>query len=166
MKRSFLIIKVLTLTAIMLFPDLLFAQDQSEKTDNENIRAWVEAQNYVFKADRVLPLTGPSKILTSIYDLVVSKDTIKAWLPYFGRAYRAPMDPSEGGIKFTSTQFDYQLTKDENGGWEVMIKPEDVRDVQQLTLHISKSGYANLHVISTHRQAISFNGKIIENKKR
>ena len=42
--------------------------------------------------------------LSPYYYLKVSKDTVVAYLPYFGRAYTAPADPTEGGIKFTSTK--------------------------------------------------------------
>lgn len=166
MKRLGLILKIGFFVGIMVFPGFVAGQVKSGNDSSGSIGELVKSQNYVFRADRVLPLSGPGKILTTPYDLYVSEDTIRAWLPYFGRAYQAPTDPARGGIKFTSTQFNYRLTQAKKGGWEVSIKPEDVRDVQQLTLHISEGGSASLHVISTHRQAISFIGKIIEKGNR
>jgi hypothetical protein len=70
------------------------------------------------------------------------------------------MDPGQGGIKFTSKDFDYTATPRTKGGWDVQIKPKDYRDVQQLNLRISEDGYASLQVTSTSRQTISFNGYI------
>ena len=82
---------------------------QAPKGDKKNaVKSMVDSKDYVFKADYVIPMRGTSRSLTSDYDLAVSKDTVKAYLPFFGRAYTAPMDPTQGGIKFTSTDFDYQ----------------------------------------------------------
>ncbi|WP_183559279.1 DUF4251 domain-containing protein [Mucilaginibacter sp. SP1R1] len=136
------------------------------------IKTIVEAQNYVFKANYALPSRGSSRSLTSDYDFVVSKDTIIAYLPYFGRAYTAPYNPTEGGIKFTNTHFSYVSKAGKKGGWTVTIKPtgkdkniSDWRDVQILTLSISTDGYASLQVISSNRDPISFNGTIEARKK-
>jgi hypothetical protein len=131
------------------------------------IKNIVEAQNYVFKANYVSPVRGISRALTSDYDLTVSKDTVTAFLPYFGRAYTAPYNPTEGGIKFTNTHFSYNSKAGKKDGWTVIIKPtgkdkniSDWRDVQTLTLSISSEGYASLQVISSNRDPISFNGTI------
>ena len=124
----------------------------------------VTGQHYVFTARSVSPSSGHAHQLTeSYYDLKVSKDSVQAYLPYFGRAYSAPIDPTKGGIQFESTDFEYQLSDRKNGGWSVSIKPHDVRDVQQLSLTISTEGYASLQVISNNRQPISFNGTISDN---
>ena len=97
----------------------------------------------------------------------VTKDSIIAYLPYYGQAYLAP-DPgtTEGGIKFTSTNFNYKVNQGKKGGWEIVIKPRDHditnwRDVQQMVLNISPDGYASLYVLSTNRDPISFQGDII-----
>jgi hypothetical protein len=129
------------------------------------VKAMIEAQRYVFKAQSVIPTGGRFRQLnTSDYDLKVGKDTIESYLPYFGRAYSAPMDPTQGGIKFTSTKFDYQL-KETKKGWEVTIKPTDGGDARQLFMTIFSNGTASLQVTSTNRQPISFNGYIAERKK-
>lgn len=141
------------------------AQD-SKKDKAEAVKNMVKAKNFVFKADYVIPMRGTSRNLTSDYDLNVSKDTITAYLPYFGRAYSAPIDPTEGGIKFTSTDFKYETKPKRKGGWEISIEPKDTRDVRQLTMDISESGYASLRIISNNREAISFNGYIKEKGKK
>ena len=126
-----------------------------------DIKALVESQNYVFKAQTAMPLSGRVRHLTSDYDLKISKTSVVSYLPYFGRAYVAPIDPSKGGIQFTSKDFNYTMTPGKKEGWTVVVKPKDYRDVQQMTLTISSAGYATLQVISTNRQAISFNGIIV-----
>jgi hypothetical protein len=116
---------------------------------------------YVFRAQSVMPMSGRVRQLTTDdYTLKISKEKITSDLPYFGQAYTAPMDPTKGGIQFASKDFDYTLTPRKKGGWDVLIKPKDYKDVQQMTLTISSAGYASLQVISVSRQAISFNGTV------
>ncbi|GAA4310128.1 DUF4251 domain-containing protein [Compostibacter hankyongensis] len=134
---------------------------QSGKADPDKaaaVREMLDARNYVFKAQMVSPSSGRTRHLTSDYDLKVSQDKVEAYLPYFGRAYSAPMDPSKGGIKFSSSQFTYNTSDRKKGGWLIQIEPKDEKEVQQLTLTVSEAGYATLQVISTNRQPISFNG--------
>ncbi len=130
------------------------------------IKNMVESQNYVFKAQTVLPMSGPTRQLTTDYDVKITKQSVISYLPYFGRAYAAPIDPGKGGIQFTSKDFDYTLTPGKKDGWSVLIKPKDYRDVQQMTLSISSTGYATVLVTSTNRQPISFNGTIVAPKSK
>lgn len=134
------------------------AQDKKEK--KEQIKNIVEAQSYVFKAQSALPTIGIMRQLTGDYDLRISKDTIVSDLPYFGRAYSAPLNPSEGPLQFTSTDFQYAVADRKKGGWEVTITPKDVNDPRQLNMSISDNGYASVVVTSYNRQPISFNGYV------
>jgi hypothetical protein len=96
----------------------------------------------------------------------VAPDSIISFLPYFGVAYQAPISTAEGGIKFSSAQFDYTSSIAKRQSWQVSIKPKDVPEVTQLSLHIFNNGEATLQVISTNKQAISFNGYIIPTKAK
>ena len=138
---------------------------EAQKKSPDEIKKIVESQNYVFKSQWANPQASISRQLTSDYDLTIAGDTVISYLPYFGRAYVAPIDPSEGGIRFTSTKFDYKLSQ--NGkSWKVMIKPKDSPRVQQLYLSIFDNGNATLQVVSTDRETISFNGYVEENKAK
>jgi len=145
------------------------AQDSKEDkkaAKAAKVKGMVDSVHYVFKATNARPQRGGSKQLTSDYDVRVVKDTVKTFLPYFGRSFVAPAPGStEGGIKFTTTNFSYTSTQNKKGGWDIVIKPKDKnvtdwRDVDQLTFNISTSGYATLRVISSNRDAISFDGYI------
>lgn len=138
-----------------------------DSTRSGTIKALVESQNYIFQAQTALPMRGPARQLTTDFDLRITKDKVVSALPYFGRAYVAPMDPSQGGMDFTSTHFEYTVTPGKKGGWEVLIKPKDLKnDVRQLYLSISQDGYASLHAISQNEDAISYNGVIVPAKNR
>lgn len=137
------------------------AQTRKEKqaAQKAQVQQWVEAKRYVFVVQTVLPTNGRVRQMTPDFTFKVTPDTLFADLPYFGRAYSAPIDPSKGGIRFRSTDFDY-TTDSAKGRWDIQIKPKDDRDVQSLTLNITESGFASLKVISVNRQPISYNGYI------
>jgi Domain of unknown function (DUF4251) len=142
--------------------NLLMADAQSSQPSEKQIltRSLVDSQNYVFVAQSAIPMSGRARTLTSQYDLKITQHSIVSYLPYFGRSDMPPIDPSQGGIQFTSKDFDYKLTEKKKGGWNIDIKPKDYRDVPRMFLTISTDGYASLQVTSNTRQSISFNGYI------
>ncbi len=129
---------------------------------SKDVSGLINSKRYVFIAQMASPVGGQSRQLTSEYDLKVRGDSIIAYLPYFGRAYTAPADPSKGGIQFTSTDNAYTQSARKKGGWDINIKPNDAGDVRQMVLSVTSTGNATLQVISNNRQTISFNGYIAE----
>ena len=154
---------ILALLALTSLPGHMNAQDTKQDKQAAKaaaIRNLVDSQTFVYVVQSAMPMSGRIRQLTSDYDLRVTKSSVISYLPYFGRAYQAPIDPTTGGIQFTSKDFEYTATPGKKGGWTILIKPKDYRDVQQMTLSISDNGYGTLQVISTNRQPISFNGYI------
>jgi hypothetical protein len=145
----------------LLISILLFSCSSSKnavKLNSDDIRNMVDSSRFVFVAERVSPLRGRTRYLTSRYDVVVKKDSITCFLPFFGRAFEAPVDPSKGGIQFTSTRFSYNVSPKNNNQWQVTIRPNDYSDVQELFFNIFDNGTATLNVVNTHRDPISFSG--------
>lgn len=130
------------------------------KLSSDEIKDMVDSSQFVFVADRVSPLRGRTRFLTSYYDVVVKKDSLTSFLPFFGRAFQAPIEPARGGIQFTSTNFTYKVIPKNNNEWNVFIKPNDYTDVQQLYFNIFDNGNASLNVVNTHKDPISFSGYI------
>jgi hypothetical protein len=155
---------IVSAIALLIGSNSVLAQNKNQDKQAV-IKNIVESQQYVFKAQFVSPMTGQQRTLTSDYDLTVSKSAVTSYLPFFGRAYSAPIDPAQGGIKFTSIKFQYIKDDNKKDGWDITIIPKDASDVQKLYLHISSNGYAILQVTSINRQPISFNGSIEENKQ-
>ena len=159
-------IKYVLLGLTVLLSGSLYAQKKDD-LKKAAIEKMVTDHNYKFVAEQVLPTgAAPNRQLTADYDLKVSPDTIISYLPFFGRAYTAPMDPTKGGIQFTSVKFDYKATTRKKGGWDILIKPQDTQEASQLQLYISDAGYASLQVIGNNRQPISFTGYVTERKNR
>lgn len=159
--KNILIRSLLTILIAGSFSTVTHAQ----KLDKAVVQNFIKAKEFVFKAQTVLPMTGMSRQLTSEYDVKFLGDSIVAYLPYFGRAYSAGYGEG-GGIDFTSTKFDYKVKQRRKGGWDITIKPQDAKDVQQLNFTVSEDGYASLQVTGNNRQAISYNGYIVERKRK
>ncbi len=158
--------RMLALTLVStLATTTLMAQDEKTKKEEKAaaVKAMIDAEQYVFTAQTALPTRGRTVQLTTSYTVKVGKDTLVSDLPYFGRSFSAPIDPTKGGIQFNSTKFDYQV-KEIKKGWQITIKPTDVSDVQQFFFSIFNNGSASLQVTSTNRTPITFNGYVAERK--
>ena len=136
---------------------------QNDKPDP--VKESIESKQYVFKARSVMPASGATRQISSEYDFTVNKDSIIAYLPYFGRAYVATVGKTTDGINFTSIDFSYKVTEGKKGGWLIEIRTKDADDVQQINLNISKKGYGTLHINNQNRQSISYSGKVEPLKK-
>lgn len=139
---------------------LFLAGEAWTQKQNPDVAVWVQKGQFSFEPQTVIPMTGGARQLSPAeFDLRVHSDSLISYLPYFGRAYS--ISPGEeGGLRFTSTVFEYKAKK-EKKGWQVTIVPRDARDVRQLSLHISETGFATLQVNSTNRQPISFSGYVV-----
>ncbi|WP_461453061.1 DUF4251 domain-containing protein [Mucilaginibacter sp.] len=126
----------------------------------------INSLKYTFVAEYVQPLGGRQRYLTSEYDLRVTPDSVIAYLPYFGRVYMdVPYNPSDDGIKFTSTKFDYKIDPKKKGGWTIIIDLHDVKRTSQIYLQVFTNGSATLQATSNTRDAITFLGHIKDNEK-
>lgn len=117
-------------------------------------------QTFKFVPTIAMPTGYRNVNLSHGYFVKISKDTIEAYLPYFGRAYTASMNPSDAGIKFLSTDFNYKVTPKKKGMYEILIEPKEMKNNTRLFLSAGNSGYGNLMVTDNNRQAISFSGRI------
>jgi len=136
---------------------------QDDKKDQE-VKKLIEDKNWVFVAQSASPTGAPLRQLSYGFDLRLLGDSIVSYLPYFGRAYTAPIDPTDGGFNFTSTKFDYSIVDRKKGGWDIIIKPKDAKDVREFALTTFDNGNSTLRVTSNNRQPISFNGYIAARK--
>ena len=149
---------------LLIGASIIWASPSYSQVSN-SIADLIKAQNFVFVAQTASPTRGGLRQLDPGYDLVVKKDSVVAFLPYFGRTYNAPIGSTDGGIKFTSTAFEYNVKDRNKGGWDIQIKPTDNKDVRILQLSVFENGSASLIVTSNSRQNISFNGRIEEKRR-
>lgn len=133
----------------------------ADKAKMESFEKSIESKTYVFTPTSASPMGYKTINLDPQYYLKVSKDTIQAYLPYFGRSYIAPIDPNNISIDFTSTESDYSV-KAKKDTWEIVIKPKDSDKYRgiQLYMSVGNTGYTNLRIQEVNRQSISYYGRV------
>lgn len=122
----------------------------------------VESKTYRIGVNSALPMRMQQVHLTSSYDLELRNDSAFAFLPYYGVAHVAPMNPSEGGIKFSEKIVDYKIvTNKKKDGWKIQFKvlTESVR--YDFSLEIYKDGGSSIYVRPINKDTITFYGDIV-----
>ena len=150
----------LSLACLLGLNTISFSQESS--TANQTIESRVKNKNFVFVAESVLPMGSRTVQLTSWYDLKVAGDSLYSHLPYFGRAFSAPINPKESGYIFTTAGIEYEVNNRKKKGLEVTIVPQNRSYGEKFMLTVHGNGAAVLRVISNNRQAISYRGYIKE----
>ncbi|HTM99831.1 MAG TPA: DUF4251 domain-containing protein [Pedobacter sp.] len=170
------------LKKIALFSLSLFTLGASAQTDPATTKRIVEAKQFVFVASTAMPMNsneinsvlsrmpgasggGTINLTGSNYDVRITPDSLISYLPYYGRAFSAPMNRDDNGFKFTSTKFSFESTARKKGGWQININPKDTRESVRMSFTISENGYASLVVSSNNKQSISYNGYLAGPKK-
>lgn len=99
------------------------------------------------------------KVLTSYYDVEVKGDSLTSFLPYFGRAYIAPVYPTDSPLSFTSGNIKYKASAMDNK-WDITIVPTDNPDISAYHFLIYNNGSASLDINSNTGDPISFSGHL------
>lgn len=141
--------------AVLLCGGVASAQESTPRLD-----AALQAKRFVFDVETVLPAGARARYMTGQgYGLRVSGDSLVSNLPYFGRAFSAPMS-GRGGFNFSSVGFGYKIKARRRGGWEIELEPKDVADFRKFLLTVFDNGSATLRALSNNRQSISYNGTV------
>lgn len=170
MKQRFRYLGVLLLGVILFFLSFQSGCSSAKQTatvpvaSKEEVDQAVNAEHWVFSANQVLPQRGRSRMLTGQYQVKYNKDTLLVYLPYFGRAYSAPIGETSSPLDFRSTDFTSAKDQDNKGRWNISIKPKDAREVQVLNFTLYDNGSAQLNVQLTNRDPISFSGSVMVRK--
>ncbi len=139
---------------------------QREKADQDSVATWWQQRQFVFHATNTQPMNGGSINLTYDYTFEMRNDSIIAWLPYFGRAFVAPTNNTDGGIKFATNNYTIKDEKKEKKMYKMTILPkglpafQNTKDVQQIYLSIGNTGYGTVQIQSLNQTPISFYGYI------
>ncbi len=132
---------------------------KAQESANVDISNLIESRNFTFKAETAMPIRGGNRQLTGAYDVAITNSSINGDLPFFGRAQTISPGNADGGIRFRSTDFNYNAVRNKKG-WGITIRLNDVGHVRQLYLSIFDNGTATLDVMNIHRDDISFRGHI------
>ena len=144
----------------------VFAQESDKEKKEAALQAAVknliESKHYLFTPQSVMPMRGRSRPLSSTYDVKIMGDTMQSYLPYIGRSFVSGYGDGDGAIDFKSTSFTYLAEAAKKGGWNIIIAPNKVTNVNKFMFSISENGYTTLVVTSNTRDQITFYGQITE----
>lgn len=156
------LLQLTVLLSVLIFYACGSAQSVAEREKLAvDVRNAVEIPEFTFSATFAYPTGYKSIYLSPYYDVKVFPDKVTVYLPYYGRAYRAPMNPAEGGYRFTSTNFEYQIEEGKKkGNWIAVITIRDQDRPITFSFDIWERGTARLTVNDADRQPISFQGDL------
>jgi len=172
--------KVLRLTTAVI--GLLFLQScgtTQSYLDKTTLTQVIEQNEFTFMAQRANPLdTSANTIMNSIpggfanrvmnldygYTIVFKKDEVSVNLPYFGRAYTAPIDPRKTGFDFDSKDFNIKKSQGKKGSTVLNISFNDQNTVRKMIMEVFQNGKAYVSVESNDKQPISYDGYIMKNE--
>jgi len=121
----------------------------------------VESKDFTIMVNSAYPMRMKPVNLTSEYDLRIKNDSAFAFLPYFGVAHVAPVDPSEGGIKFAAPMTDYKITPNKRStGWDIQFRVKSNLSVYDIFMNVFNNGSSTIMIHSYDRDAITFNGEV------
>ena len=152
MRNRYVIKAVLVFAFIITGAGALHAQLEAQ------IKKTISDKQYIFTAQTYSSSSVVLQTLVVDYELRVMGDSVKGNLPYFGRSYTAQIAQTDGGIKFTSTKYEYLAQEKKQGRWEITITPKDDRSVQKMFLTVYPDATASLIVQSPGRETMSFKG--------
>ena len=138
-----------------------FAQSRSEKKARieRAVKKAVDAKTYEINVDRMHPIKGGSRTLTTNYSLKVRNDSVYSYLPYFGVAYSVPYGGGKGMI-FNEPLTDYTTKKLKKGKVQVAFQTRSEGDNYEYSLTIYPNGSTTINVQATNRQSISYTGEM------
>ena len=113
----------------------------------------VKSRRFGVEVSAVFPQGASMRHLNYDYGIQVHGDTLRSYLPYFGRAYEVPMKR-------------WTLTEMKKGEQQMKIWVENEEDSYVYTLHIYPSGVVDLTVDSRQRDRIRYNGNITKEARR
>lgn len=137
---------------------------QRTKDNRDSISNWWQTKTFAFHATSAQPMSGNNVQLTTDYTFEMRNDSIVAWLPYFGRAFTAPTNPMDGGIKFATNNYNTKNESLKKNVYKMTIVPKELpsfqntKDVQQIYLTVGVDGYGTLQIQSLNQTPISFYG--------
>ena len=158
MKRQFVLWILLVVLMITSACSSSKLSDEEKKAKEYRIALQVRNRDYTIETSRAIPMRGGSINLSYGYDLKISKDSVYAYLPYYGVVQSAPMG-SDGGIRFATLMTDYNITPTKDG-WNVRFRIDSREQKHDFMLSIFKNGRSSITVTPLQRDRITYWGEM------
>jgi len=164
MKKAFIISVLLMVTTI------ISAQTKAERKQLKEIKAQKEyletktlinSRIFAFEGEWVTPSGGGSiNLIGNTNYLKVSKDSVNAYLPYFGVVHSG-IGYGGGGLKFNAPMKNYKVEfNDKKKRIRIKFESKNSSERFDVVLSVFYGGNASLSITGSHRSNISYQGKV------
>ena len=121
--------------------------------------------NCSFKIDvnYMNPNRMPARNLEYGYYIRVNKDSIDAYIPFFGVAYRAEYGTNDGGLTYKGPMASYEVLQGKKDMRQVNIIVKKNFDEILYQIDVFTNGRATIFVRSLNRESIHYNGEMTIN---
>lgn len=150
---------VLTLSACATSPKT--GQRTANEPINTEIRDAAEARSLRISVNMANTFRGNHITLTPDYGIELHGDSVRSFLPYYGRAYRAPLR-SESPLDFDCRMTDYTTTETDDGSTRIEFETRTIDDLYKFSIDIFDNGNASIRVTAQQRESITFDGEVDE----
>ena len=148
-------------TILLLFFMISCSISKTTPEKASEITKKIESKNFTINVNYANPLRMKPVFLTSGYSLRIKNDSAFAYLPYYGVAQVAPIDLSEGGIKFETLMSKYQIhSNKKSDGWYIQFNVKQNESEYEVFINVFNNGNAIVSINSYERDVISFNGEV------
>ncbi|PIF44041.1 uncharacterized protein DUF4251 [Chryseobacterium sp. 52] len=171
------------ISLIFIFGFLFFFQSCSSQAslDSKTVDTLVDSEEFTFYAQRANPMNyevinaigsiqnAPAARMLQLdgsYSIELKKNNLEVVLPYFGRMFNASYNTSDSSYRFTSKDFTIKKSQNKKGTWTLKIKPNDVRNVDEINIEVFKNGKAFVSMRSNDRQPITYDGYVSKNEEK
>jgi hypothetical protein len=127
-----------------------------EAREAQMVRQGIEAGDFVIDIDRMYPLRGTSKMVTS-YSVKVKDGVLYSHLPFIGQAWRVPYGGGHA-LNFDAPIGNYAVYQNGKDGYEIRIYVKTDEDEHLYRITLFENGRASLDVQSGNRDRISYSG--------
>ena len=139
---------------------------QQERAEKRNeirgaVAEAVESQQIRIGISWMNTLKYGSKSVTPDFFLELKGDTLNSYLPYMGQAYRPTMPSQSEGLNFEVPAQSVKKSHPKNNKWIYEISARTNEDNYKYVVEIYDTGKATIHVSSTSRDPISFDGELV-----
>lgn len=163
--------KNLTILLCLTFSLQIHAQTKAEKQAAKEEKAnleylstkkLIDSGNFLFAADRAIPMGGGSLSMVTIFNQIKFEDAnADIVLPYFGTVWGGGGYNHKAVIKFSGQVENYTIDFDDQKR-KIQIK-FDLKigsEIHNVVFTTRRSGYTSVHVKSSGRSSITYDGYV------
>ncbi len=119
----------------------------------------IPAADFKVRIDRMIPLRGMARTLSTPYSVQVKDGVLDSALPYFGQAWQVPYGGGHA-LNFKADILHYEYGMNRKGGYEIRIYVKTDEDEHIYSMTVFDNGSTSLDVQSRNRERISFTGMV------